>query len=497
MTDRYDLTGAFDGLSLRSESNKDVMIRELQPIFKDIRPVRANITKANTAFEQVMILNPDSTNFGPLEFSKIAVMNMRVHELHQNLVSLTAKIESEMNSQVFTYDEIDKEHDKAVHYNDLAQTMIHYFHIVDQDRDQKIQMELNSSLNPSPVTAAPFGPSSSSTPIPHRVTTKFTGVKTPTIELPTFSGDYLMWPSFIDRFNGMIDKNETFSPVHKLEYLKMCVKGEPARMIQNLLSIDDNYAIAMDMLSCRYLDELPLIAKYVENLLNFKPLTQKSAKDLRRLHETFLLNTQGLRNIGYPFDTYIMVFMCATKLDPETRELWERKTVELPRTNGRQTVPVAEQMFTFIDQCARTLEHTLHVKLDKNSNPSKKASGSFVTTEEVFSNYAGNSYSRQQKPPKNLQKPRPEPRVPPPPKAEPKVDMACSACGADHKLWNCDKFKALPMDDKKSTVYRAKLCFNCLGFGHQTRACTSKFSCKTCKSRHHTLMHAPVTPAGS
>ncbi len=94
MTDRDDLTGAFDGLSLRSESNNDVMIRELQPIFKDIRQVRANITKAHTAFEQFMILNPDSSNFGPLEFSKIAVMNMRVTELFNSLISITAKIKS-------------------------------------------------------------------------------------------------------------------------------------------------------------------------------------------------------------------------------------------------------------------------------------------------------------------------------------------------------------------------------------------------------------------
>ena len=150
---------------------------------------------------------------------------------------------------------------------------------------------------------------------------KFTGVKTPTIDLPTFNGEYLQWPSFIDRFMGMIDKNETFSPVHKLDYLKMCLKDEPHRMIQNLLSIDDNYEVAMSMLKARYLDEWPLIAKYLENLLNFKPLTIKSSKELRRLHETFMLNTQGLLNLGYPFDNFVMVFMMATKLDTETREL--------------------------------------------------------------------------------------------------------------------------------------------------------------------------------
>ncbi len=68
-------------------------------------------------------------------------------------------------------------------------------------------------------------------------------------------------------------------------------------MIQNLTSIDDNYEIAMGMLRSRYLDEWPMIAKYLEIMLNFKQLTSKSSKELRRLHETFQLNTQGLRNL--------------------------------------------------------------------------------------------------------------------------------------------------------------------------------------------------------
>lgn len=34
-----------------------------------------------------------------------------------------------------------------------------------------------------------------------------------------------------------------------------------------------------------------------------------------------------------------------------------------------------------------------------------------------------------------------------------------------------------------------KLCVNCLSSSHAKNNCKSKFSCKKCKKRHHTLLH--------
>ncbi len=250
------------------------------------------------------------------------------------------------------------------------------------------------------------------------------------------------------------------------------------------------------MLRSRYLDEWPMIAKYLEIMLNFKQLTSKSSKELRRLHETFQLNTQGLRNLGFPFENFVMVFLMATKLDSETRELWEQRVVELPRTAGRQAIPDAELLFSFIDQRARTLEHSQQFKLGITPTSSKKVTGAAVTEEVTRTSntfYTGNSNQKQLnkypvKPFVKLRSDAAKVSIPP------KVDFPrCPHCGADHKLWNCDTFKASSLEAKKSTISRGKLCFNCLGLGHQTRACSSRYSCRTCKSRHHTLIHDPAS----
>ena len=69
------------------------------------------------------------------------------------------------------------------------------------------------------------------------------------------------------------------------------------------------------------------------------------------------------------------------------------------------------------------------------------------------------------------------------------VVKICVRCKGVHDLTHCDDFKKLTVGDKKAFVLKEKLCYNCLKFGHASRACTSTFKCFTCKGSHHTLLH--------
>ena len=42
-----------------------------------------------------------------------------------------------------------------------------------------------------------------------------------------------------------------------------------------------------------------------------------------------------------------------------------------------------------------------------------------------------------------------------------------------------------------SSVKTKKLCFNCFQSGHSSNACPSKFTCRECKMKHHTLLQRP------
>lgn len=62
-------------------------------------------------------------------------------------------------------------------------------------------------------------------------------------------------------------------------------------------------------------------------------------------------------------------------------------------------------------------------------------------------------------------------------------------CKANHELWKCDAFKNKSVGEKYELLKKYGSCFNCLGRGHRTAACSSKQSFRECGKRHHTTLH--------
>ena len=65
----------------------------------------------------------------------------------------------------------------------------------------------------------------------------------------------------------------------------------------------------------------------------------------------------------------------------------------------------------------------------------------------------------------------------------------CPVCKSSHALYKCDKFCKLMLQDKRVTVTKYNLCFNCVQEGHKACECTNPHYCKWCKKYHHTLLH--------
>ena len=73
----------------------------------------------------------------------------------------------------------------------------------------------------------------------------------------------------------------------------------------------------------------------------------------------------------------------------------------------------------------------------------------------------------------------------------------CPACSENHKVFNCDKFKNLSIQERKNILITAKLCFICLNSGHTTKDCKTKSSCRTCKGRNNSLLHVASNTVSS
>ena len=78
-----------------------------------------------------------------------------------------------------------------------------------------------------------------------------------------------------------------------------------------------------------------------------------------------------------------------------------------------------------------------------------------------------------------------------------KEEVKCWFCSKRHKITTCEEFMSSSINAKNEFVKANKLCWNCLGKGHNTKNCQSKHRCKVanCNKRHHTLLHnGNITP---
>ena len=81
-------------------------------------------------------------------------------------------------------------------------------------------------------------------------------VKLPEIKLVTFKGEFDEWKTFWSSFCTNVDSREDLEPSAKLSYLLQCVEGEPKEMIKGLPNTDQNYVIAVKLLTDRYGDTI-------------------------------------------------------------------------------------------------------------------------------------------------------------------------------------------------------------------------------------------------
>ena len=72
------------------------------------------------------------------------------------------------------------------------------------------------------------------------------------------------------------------------------------------------------------------------------------------------------------------------------------------------------------------------------------------------------------------------------------VSITCSdICNVEHALHACPEFKKMSVSQKYQLVKKKLAYFNCLQTGHSVSECGSKFNCKECKDKHHTLLQRP------
>ncbi|XP_065094195.1 uncharacterized protein LOC135714754, partial [Ochlerotatus camptorhynchus] len=277
-------------------------------------------------------------------------------------------------------------------------------------------------------------------------------VRLPQIKLQSFNGDIDDWLSFRDLFTSLIHWRTDLPEVEKFHYLKGCLQGEPKSLIDPLKITKANYQIAWDTLVKRYNNNKLLKKKQVQSFFKLPTLSKESVVELRTLVEGFDRVVQTLDQIVEPaeYKNLLLVNLLTMRLDPSTRRAWEEYS-------ANKEMDLLTDLTEFLRQRIQVLE----------SLPSRQTDTKVI---------------HQQQPP-----PKPK-AIKSSYNSVQSSGGRCVACKDNHLLYQCSVFQKLSVADRDSLLKSHGLCRNCFRSGHQAKDCQSKFSCRICKSRHHTLV---------
>ena len=91
-------------------------------------------------------------------------------------------------------------------------------------------------------------------------------LKLPKLELPTFADFYTNSMSFIDLFKASVDSNSQLTNSVKLKYLRVCVKGDAAKIFSSITITDTNFIIAMKLLQKRFENKCTIVQAPLQSL---------------------------------------------------------------------------------------------------------------------------------------------------------------------------------------------------------------------------------------
>lgn len=279
-------------------------------------------------------------------------------------------------------------------------------------------------------------------------------VRLPQIKLQSFNGNIDEWLSFRDLFTSLIHWKVDLPDVEKFHYLKGCLQGEPRNLIDSLQITKANYQIAWDTLLNRYNNSKQLKKRQIQSLFKLPCLSKESAADLHVLLEGFERIVQTLDQLVQPeeYKDLLLMNLLTTRLDPGTRRGWE----EFSSTQDKDTF---EGLSKFLHRRVQVLESLPPKSMDSKGG-SQPQGGPTKLKPVVKASYGTVQSSGGR----------------------------CAACTASHPLYLCGTFQRMSVSERDALLRTHSLCRNCLKSGHMAKDCQSKFSCRNCKGRHHSMV---------
>lgn len=273
--------------------------------------------------------------------------------------------------------------------------------------------------------------------------------------LPSFDGKYENWFKFQQMFRDIADKCITDSAATKLHYLDKALVGKAYGAIDPQIIRDNDYEGAWRSLTEQF-ENLPvLINDTISKLLNLKAMANESYQQLKRLVDDVEKCISSLEFHNLKLDDLseaIMINLISSKLDTDTRKVWESNV-------KRKQLPKYKQLISVLRNQQHVLERCENAKPTQKTRSMQPAS----RTTQTATSKAHTSV---------IQK-----------------NESCPICEEKHSVEKCDSFKRSDIKERYERAKQHGLCFGCLKKGHRTSECSAKVKCPKCSKRHNVMLH--------
>lgn len=289
----------------------------------------------------------------------------------------------------------------------------------------------------------------------------------PRLELPRFTGAVTEWNSFKTRFERRIAT--LTEDAEKFAFLLKCLeKFEPARnMCEALENSGLSFNDVWDKLEERFYKRRLAFEGHFTKAIKLKKVPKPSAKSILSIIDSIDTMTSSARKIAGEgtqslncVANGLLVGLAKEKLDDATLSKMEEK-MDL------------QKIYSWTE---------FKAVLERHANQLACLNGGEIKSAPAKT--MGVMMQSRNKPGQVGVKPNSNP-------------MKCEICSREgHRNWTCPDFTAAHPRQRRETAKQRNLCFNCLQGGHGASSCKSAYTCRTCRGKHHTMLHEDREPSG-
>jgi len=299
----------------------------------------------------------------------------------------------------------------------------------------------------------------------------------PRPEPDVFDGNLLRFPLWMKSFETLVE-SRTYQPSERLYYLGKYTSGEAKEAVSGLLPLSGNdaYLEAKKLLQERYGNPFLVSDAYRKKINDWPRIPANDGPSLRKLADFLEHCKSAMKEIKY----------LAILDDPEENQKILRKLPNYLVTRWGRTV---DQWLTKDDEGGyppfSEFCHFLKTEARIACNP--------VTAMRQMRNNDEATKVRHSTP---LVRRQPSAtsfataaRAATPEGSRDVKQTKCSMCAADHELDICREFLQLSLKERKDHARSKALCWGCLRYGHKSKQCRKKKTCKVCEGNHPSSLH--------